>query len=750
MALIEQIPTRVHEHLCPNGGTDGLHVVIYADLTRTGRFGQEWLVVTDDRVRVMGADGQGLDLPLEQIVSVSADSLVGGGALSAAVDGRMVELVRYTNARERTFSRTAKFLNELVEYRRELAKGSTEKKPPEIHADEEEDNRCPRCKLLLAEGTKVCPACLRKHKVIGRLAGYFKPYVWQLMYVSVLMLAGTGLNLIPPYLPRPLMDQVLVPTEAAEAGQRIRLLGFLVLAMLLARAGHQVLGILQGRAVAWLGARLSHDLRTELYSHLQFLSLGYFDRRKIGAIVARVTQDTSSLEHALIDMVPYVAVQVLTLIGICAVLFWMNWQLTVLVLVPAPAVVVLSRAFGRRLMRLWHRFFHYRQRLNAGVNDSLSGIRVIKAFAQERKEAGRFSEHSREVFEATYLAERTWATLFPILWFVTSLGAIIVWYVGGKQVISGLVTPGTLMAFVTYLTMLYGPLQFLSRISDWLARSLTSAQQVFEVLDTQPDVREAADAVPMPRIEGRVELRNVTFGYDKHKPVVKDVSLDVAPGEMIGLVGHSGAGKSTAINLICRLYDVNEGQLLIDGVDIRRIHQQDLRRRIGVVLQDTFLFNGTILENIAYAKPEAGLEEVMIAAKAANAHDFIVSKPDGYDSVVGERGQMLSGGERQRIAIARAILHDPRILILDEATSSVDADTERQIQEAIARLVKGRTTFAIAHRLSTLRNADRLVVLKDGRIAELGTHDELLAKKGEFHRLVEIQKEMSRIKAVER
>ncbi|HUW35506.1 MAG TPA: ABC transporter ATP-binding protein, partial [Planctomycetota bacterium] len=321
---------------------------------------------------------------------------------------------------------------------------------------------------------------------------------------------------------------------------------------------------------------------------------------------------------------------------------------------------------------------------------------------------------------------------------------------GGRSVLGGTMTMGMLMSFLAFLGMFYHPLQFFTRIIDYLTRSLTAAERVFEVLDTEPDVREADNALPMPKIDGRVEFRDVTFGYDPHKPVLHNVTLDVRPGEMIGFVGQSGAGKSTTISLICRFYDPQEGAICIDGTDVRTIKQHDYRSQLGIVLQDTFLFNGSIADNIRYAKPAATFEEIMAAAKIANAHDFIVQKPMGYDTRVGERGQALSGGERQRIAIARAVLHNPRVLILDEATSSVDTDTEKQIQEAIARLVKGRTTFAIAHRLSTLRNADRLVVLKDGKIEEMGTHDELLEKKGEFHRLVQLQQEMSRIKAVSR
>ncbi|HHN47019.1 MAG TPA: ABC transporter ATP-binding protein [Planctomycetes bacterium] len=306
-------------------------------------------------------------------------------------------------------------------------------------------------------------------------------------------------------------------------------------------------------------------------------------------------------------------------------------------------------------------------------------------------------------------------------------------------------TLGTLMAFFGYLGMFYGPLQVLTRLSDWLSRSMTSAERIFEVLDSEPEVVEAEKPVPIPYMRGEVEMKDVFFGYDKHHPVIKDFSIHVRAGEMIGLVGHSGAGKSTTINLICRLYDADEGAIFIDGANIRDIRLEDLRRQIGVVLQETYLFSGSIAENIAYAKPDATREEIMAAAQAANAHDFVMRMPDGYDSWVGEHGKNLSGGEKQRIAIARAILHNPRILILDEATSSVDTETEKLIQEALARLVKNRTTFAIAHRLSTLRNAHRLVVIKDGKIAEMGTHEELLHLDGIYAKLVKTTQDVSSI-----
>jgi ATP-binding cassette, subfamily B, bacterial len=754
--LIETLPAPLEERLgATNGGRDELVAAVAADLTLDGRFGEEWLVVTKDRLLVFEPNGAPpsarVDLPLAAIRAPSADTLVGGGALQATVDGETVELVRFTNARQRTFSRVAKYLTDVAAAHEAQAKGEAVAEAPRLDEETEEQKRCPRCRLLLPEGSRVCPACMHKGRVILRLAGYLQPYWKQTAVLAFMLLSSTGLGLISPYLNRPLMDQVLVPRGATLAmAERAALLGLILVGMLGAQLCSQMIQIAQGRVAAWLTHQLAHDLRMQLYQHLQRLSLRYFDKRQVGSIMTRVTQDAESLESVLTIAAQFFIAHILTLVGIGIVLASLHWQLFLVVLIPAPFVAILSKLFWKRVQTAWQRWWHFRGRMGAVLNDTLSGVRVVKAFAQEEREIARFHPRSHELALAGITAEQTWMTVFPVLSFVTSTGALLVWYAGGRQVLAGEITLGTLVTFIAYLGMFYGPLQFLNRISEWLSRALASAERVFDVLDSEPDVREAEDAVPIPRIEGRVEFRNVTFGYDKHKPVLKGVSLEVAPGEMIGFVGHSGAGKSTMINLICRFYDVDDGQILVDGIDIRQIRQQDLRGQIGIVLQDTFLFNGTIAENIGYAKPGATPEEIMAAAKAANAHDFIVEKPDGYDTIVGERGQQLSGGERQRISIARAILHNPRILILDEATSSVDTDTEKQIQDAIARLIKGRTTFAIAHRLSTLRNADRLVVLKEGKVEEVGTHAELLEKKGEFHRLVEMQQEMSRIQAVAR
>jgi ATP-binding cassette subfamily B protein len=449
-----------------------------------------------------------------------------------------------------------------------------------------------------------------------------------------------------------------------------------------------------------------------------------------------------------VDGLQFLVVNGLTILGITAVLLAFNPLLTLLVLLPVPLVIYITRRTWRFLWGNLSRMWHLRSRLGAGLNSVLNGVRVVKAFAQEPREIDQFNTRATNLYKAGLTVEQWWATLFPPLNFLMTAGTFIVWYVGGRQVISTVITLGTLNMFLFYLGQLYGPLQGMTRIADWLSRALTAAERVFEVLDTEPDVTDAPDSVSLPVIKGEVEFKNVSFGYDKARRVLENVDLHVQPGEMIGLVGHSGAGKTTIINLISRFYDPVEGAVLIDGVDMRKVKVGDLRRQLGIVLQEPFLFPGSIAENIAYAKPDATPEEIMRAAKAANAHDFIMRFPDGYDTQVGERGTRLSGGERQRLSIARAVLHDPRILILDEATASVDTETEKQIQEAIGRLIKNRTTFAIAHRLSTLRNADRLLVMEKGKVVELGTHDELMAKpEGVFRRLVEMQTEINKLRA---
>lgn len=748
MALLEDLPVTLVPLLATDrhnpDGRNSLRVSVSTDLDPEGRYGERWLAVTEDRVVVLepnhGDPHVVLSVPLKTITEVKTHPLVGAGVLEATVDGSPVELLRYSNALVGKFNRVAKLLDAEV-------KG--EELPPE--SELEERARCPKCKRILPEFTNVCPACLDRRQVIKRLANYFAPYRWLALVVTLLMLVGTGLELIPGLLLRHMVDEILVPgAKVHQAGGNIRTflnqIWVLVAMYALARTLFLITSVIRGRIVAYLGGRITYDVRTQLYRALQRLSLSFYDKRQTGSLLARVAQDTRELQNALIDGLQFFLVNILILFGIMALLIYLNWRLAMLVLIPTPLVVLCSLYFWRRIFSMFRRYFHANSRMTGTLSDVLTGIRVVKAFSQEEREIERFDQRAGDVFRAIVRAEKTWATLFPFLTFLTTTGLFIVWYAGGAQVVRGQLTIGTFTAYLTYVAMFFGPLQFISRITDWLSRAMTATERVFEILDTQPEVANAADALDMPDIVGDVTLDNIYFGYDKNKPVLKGVSIDVKAGEMIGLVGHSGAGKSTIINLVNRFYDVDSGSIKVDGVDIRKIRLKDLSEQIGIVLQEPFLFTGTISDNISYAKPGASREEIMRAAKAANAHDFILKFPDGYDTLVGERGQTLSGGERQRISIARAILHNPRILILDEATSSVDTQTEKQIQEAIARLIKNRTTFAIAHRLSTLREADRLLVLKEGKVAEIGTHAELLAKEdGEFRKLVEMQTEINQI-----
>ncbi|MCG9126223.1 ABC transporter ATP-binding protein [Candidatus Poribacteria bacterium] len=577
-----------------------------------------------------------------------------------------------------------------------------------------------------------------------------------------LIISGTLINLIPPYFTKILIDDILqfnittpVPDEQTtwlgnifRGFQPVLLaLSIAVGVLLTVQLISVVLNIFQSRVSAWLSFRISASIRAHVYEHLHNLSIRFFDKRTTGTVISHITEDSERLQHFLLDGMSFLSTQVFMLFGIGTVLFLMNWQLAFLILIPIPLIILGGGWFYRTVRSLFHRAWRRRSKLFDVVNDSVSGIRVVRAFGQQTSEVNRFDDANTDARDYETHAELIWATYYPPLMFAVSLGSLIVWYYGGFNVIGGGMTLGTLMTFLIYLNMFYSPLRYISPLINWASRSMTAAERLFEVIDSQPEQSDNGNLKAIPNISGEVRFHNMTFGYDSHKPVLRDINLHVQPGEMIGLVGHSGAGKSTLINLICRFYTPDSGQLQIDGEDINQIDLKDLRRQIGVVLQDPYLFTGTIAENIAYAHPDATMEDIITAAKAANAHDFIVKFPDGYDTEVGERGGSLSGGERQRISIARAILHNPRILILDEATSSVDVETEKEIQQAIDRLVQNRTTFAIAHRLSTLRNADRLFVIEKGKGVECGSHEELMDKKGIYFKLVETQREAANIRA---
>jgi ATP-binding cassette subfamily B protein len=602
---------------------------------------------------------------------------------------------------------------------------------------------CEKCGRHIPHRLGYCPDCIDRKALLVRLLGRAKPYALPMVGGLLLMLTLTTIQMAQPVLTKILVDNVIPNAD-------MHLFVLIIIGIIGIYSFSSIFSGTRAYLMAWLGERIVHDLRKDVYGHLQALSLDFYDQHQTGWIMDRVSADTSNLQSFLSEGFQDFLRDIMTLVVILVIMFTMNWSLTLITLIPAPLVFFMTMRFMRGVHRLYHSVWRKRSYMAALLSNIIPGVRVVKAFAQEEREAERFYERSRVYMEANIKASRRFATFFPITNFVTSLGFVMVWSYGGYKVITGdTVTLGTLIAFISFLWRFYGPLNNLSRFSRRVERATTSAQRVFDVLDATPNVTDPQSRRTMPPIKGAVEFKNVTFGYDPDEPVIRDMSFKVEPGEMIGFVGPSGAGKSTTINLLCRFYDVDEGSIEIDGIDLRDVTMKSLHSQIGVVLQESFLFHGTVSENISYGNPDATHEEIMRAARAANAHEFIMRFPEGYDTVVGERGQRLAGGERQRISIARAILKDPRILILDEATSSVDTETEAAIQEALERLVRGRTTFAIAHRLSTLRNADRLMVLEGGRLAETGSHEELLAREdGVFKRLVDIQSRTSQIVAV--
>jgi ATP-binding cassette subfamily B protein len=604
-------------------------------------------------------------------------------------------------------------------------------------------NTCPSCKAPLDPDQEECPICTKvvhtppSTWTLFRLWRFAGPYKGQLLLGFFLMLLGTAASQVPPYLTIPLVDKVLIPFQN---GQHIEpstiawylsgLLGSGIMAWGLSWAKTYILALASERIAA--------DLRTTTYEHLLRLSLEYFGGKRTGDLLSRVGSESDRIAVYLSLHLTDFASDVVMIVMTAAILFSMNPYLALITLVPLPFIGWMIHFVRYRLRTGFEKIDRVWGEVTNVLADTIPGIRVVKAFAQEQREAKRFREANRHNLIVNDRINKIWSLFSPSVSLLTEIGLLVVWGFGIWQVSKGEITVGMLLAAIAYIGRFYGRLDSMSRIVSVTQKSASAAKRIFDILDHVSSVPEPVNPVHVGKMEGRIEVRDVGFRYG-NREVNKGITLNIAPGEMIGLVGHSGSGKSTLVNLICRFYDVSEGAILVDGVDIRSYAIADFRQNIGLVLQEPFLFFGTIAENIAYGKPDATREEIIASARAAHAHEFILRLPQGYDSMVGERGQGLSGGERQRISIARALLIDPRILILDEATSSVDSETEKEIQKALENLVKGRTTIAIAHRLSTLHRADRLVVLDRGRVVEEGTHDVLMAREGAYFNLYQAQ-----------
>jgi ATP-binding cassette, subfamily B, bacterial len=707
-------------------------------------FSKNAVILTDRRVLSADlAQKSWQSWPLQADLALKLTDHAGVGTLELAHSGGRLAVWRFTLGLQSAVARwVGQFENQMAQL---AGDGRPLQKALAVSV-------CPVCQAVMREDDDECPSCGREDLAppstwtLLKLWRFARPYQRSLLGGFVLTLAATAATLVPPYLTMPLMDEVLIPYQNG-APINPQLVSMYLLGLLGAALLAWVLGWAKTYILALVSERIGADLRTSTYEHLLKLSLEYFGDRRTGDLIARIGNETDRINVFLSLHLLDFATDVLMILMTAVILFTINPTLALVTLLPLPFIAWLIHVVRERLRTGFEKIDRVWAEVTNVLADTIPGIRVVKAFAQEDREATRFKDANRHNLMVNDRLNRVWALFSPTVTLMTEVGLLVVWGFGIWLVSDDQITVGVLTAFLAYIGRFYGRLDTMSRIVSHTQKAASGAKRIFDILDHVSSVPEPVNPLPLPPVQGRITVRDAGFRYG-NRAVIRQLNLDIQPGQMIGLVGHSGSGKSTLVNLICRFYDLTEGAIELDGTDIRQLKISDYRSQIGLVLQEPFLFFGTIADNIAYGKPGATREDIVAAARAAHAHEFILRMPQGYDSLVGERGQGLSGGERQRISIARALLINPRILILDEATSAVDTETEKEIQRALDNLVRGRTTIAIAHRLSTLRKADRLVVMDKGVVVEEGSHDELIEAQGAYWRLYEAQQRQAEAEAV--
>lgn len=705
------------------------------DLTDAFLFGDVWLLLKDRTLYKLQPDSRIETYPLQEndelVVEIAATTLA--VALKRAEELHMI--CRGSNAMHKRFGAFTGAATKLL-------RGE---EITEARSGWKQEDNCPKCGRPYRDDTRICPHCVNKAHVLRRLLSYAGRYKKYIAFILSFIIITTAFEIVLPYFSGTVLFDEVLNRESPHYGRIFLLVGFLAVLQLLSMC----FTIIYGRKNSRFANEVVYNMRTDVFSSMQRLSIKYFIDKETGALMTRVNSDAEEVQWFMLDGIPFLIVNFLKLLGVAAVMIAMKPALSVLILIPAPFIVLFFRHYLPKFDRMYSKSFRFKSAMTSRMNDSFTGVRVVKAFGKEQTENTSFTGRSRAFGDIQAQINRKSGTVFPIVSLAMWMGSLIIYIFGGRLIIDGKMGFGQLTSLVGYVGMIYGPLEWLTNTVQQFASAMNSANRIFEIIDARSIIKEAETPKIIENFEGRVTFDQVNFSYLPNRPVLKNISFEAAPGEHIGIVGPSGAGKSTLINLIARLYDTESGKICFDGVNIRELSLTWLHQQVGTVLQDTYLFMGTVFDNIAYTKPSATREEVMNAAKMADAHDFIMKMDDGYDTWIGTGGKGLSGGERQRISLARAILKNPKILILDEATSAVDTRTELHIQKALAMLSKGRTTFNIAHRLSTLRDADRLVVIENGNLVEMGTHAEIYALEGVYYRLYQIQKDALKMRGLQ-
>ncbi|MCO4795504.1 MAG: ABC transporter ATP-binding protein [Bacteriovoracaceae bacterium] len=737
--------TRLPEELKKMLGKKEVELYGMADLNEEFKFANTWVVLAEDNL-IAFKDDNGKLIKLCEF-EVSKISRVKEKVSQSATIYEFLTADDLPPLLTVVFSGRQKIIMGHLKYLVEMKmEGIEHNKPDEWNPDEEYQKAILKPLLDAQNGLTD-----KKAKTLVRLLSYLLPYKKQVIIGTFGAIAATAVALIPAYLSGYLIDHVVKPFQKGGLDQdRAMMMAWILIGGLFATyVAREFFAWIRLNKMSILGEFVALDIREELYTHLQTLGLDFYSRKQTGSIISRVSSDTDRIWDFVAFGVVEVGIALFSIVGLSSVLISLDWRLGLLMAVPVPLLLLSIYLHGEKMQKLFIKAWRKWSDLTSVLADTVPGIQVVKAFNQEKKEIKRFNKTNKVVTDEFNNIHQAWTRFWPLLMLGIHLVLLSVWIFAIPRLMShegevGHLTAGTFVSFLLYMTMFSQPIEVIGQMARMLNRALSSAYRIFEILDTKASITSGDKVIKDEDLKGDVEFKDVTFSYDGVRSILKGVNFNVKQGEMIGLVGSSGGGKSTITKLIARFYDVTSGSVLVDGHDLRTLQAGAFRKKVGMVLQDPYLFHGTIFENICYGLPEADMRKVIESAKVANAHDFITRLPQGYETVVGERGHTLSGGERQRVSIARAILHDPKILILDEATSAVDTETERKIQDALDKLIEGRTVFAVAHRLSTLRKADRIFVIDKGQIAEEGTHAELLAmKEGKYANLHRMQQEMS-------